>query len=96
MFGKHYMQQYYPHVSRPHQRRRRVKVIYEQPKMIIVRRYMTTFIPHTNPDQYRKQHNKALLETHTLLEWCRRLKIPERLVNRIKNTIDFYFINSNF
>jgi hypothetical protein len=57
-----------------------VIVVYEQPKVYVVRRYTKTIVPHMNPDEYEKQFNRVLLDTSALLALTRRLNIQDNLV----------------
>jgi len=85
VLGRHNIPQYYPYVPRAQPpRRRRLKIIYELPKVVVVQHYTRIIIPSVNPDAYRRQYHKVLLDTNALIDWCRRLNIPENLVNRIK------------
>jgi hypothetical protein len=62
---------------------RNVIIVYEQPKVIVVRHYTKTIIPEVNPAEYRKQFDRILLDTSTLLALARRLNIQENLVRNI-------------
>jgi len=57
-----------------------VIIVYDQPKVVVVRHYTKTFIPEVNPTEYEKQYNGVLLDTSTLLALTRRLNIQENLV----------------
>ena len=57
-----------------------VIIVYDQPKVVVVRHYTRTIIPHVNPEEYSKKFNNVLLDTSTLLALTRRLNIQENLV----------------
>jgi hypothetical protein len=57
-----------------------VIIVYDQPKVVIVRRYTKTIVSHVNPVEYQRQYNHVLLDTSTLLALTRRLNIQEHLV----------------
>lgn len=59
---------------------RTVIVVYDQPEVVIVRRYTKTIIPYVNPEEYTRKFNDVLLDTQTLLALTRRLNIQENLV----------------
>jgi len=71
------IQQYYDSTPKP----QTVIIVYEQPKVIVVRQYTRTIIPRVNPDEYCKQYDRVLLDTSTLLELTRRLNIQDNMVN---------------
>ncbi|CAF0803085.1 unnamed protein product [Adineta steineri] len=55
-------------------------VVYDQPKVVVVRHYTKTIVSHVNPVDYERQYNTALLDTSTLLALARRLNIQEDLI----------------
>jgi len=55
-------------------------IVYDQPKVVVVRHYIKTIIPEVNPTEYEKQYDRVLLDTSTLLALTRRLNIQESLV----------------
>lgn len=57
------------------------QVVYDRPKVVVVRRYTRTIVRDVNPDEYQTRFNKVLLDTSTLLELARRLNIQEYMVN---------------
>ena len=57
-----------------------VIIVYDQPKVVIVRRYTKTIIPHVNPEEYEKKFDRVLLDTSTLLALTRQLNIQQNLV----------------
>jgi hypothetical protein len=57
-----------------------VIIVYDQPKVFVVRRYIKTIIPQVDPIEYEKQYDRVLLDTSTLLALTRRLNIQENLV----------------
>ncbi len=65
------------------QKPRTVIIIYDQPKVVVVRHYTRTVVRRVNPDEYRRQYDHVLLDTATLLEWTKRLNIQENMVNKI-------------
>jgi hypothetical protein len=71
---------------------RNVIIVYEQPKVIVVRHYTKTIIPEVNPAEYRKQFDRILLDTSTLLALARRLNIQENLVRNIILFSHFLFL----
>ncbi|CAF4174902.1 unnamed protein product [Rotaria sp. Silwood2] len=56
-------------------------IVYDQPKVVIVRRYTRTIVPSVDPDQYKKQYDDVLLDAPTLMKWIRCLKIEENMIN---------------
>lgn len=76
---------------------RTVVIAYEQPKVVVVRQYSKTIVPHVNPEDYRRRFNAVLLDTSTLLALTRRLNIQDsevRCIHPIKHdplrsSIDF-------
>jgi hypothetical protein len=68
-------------------------IIYDQPKVNVVRHYTRTIIRSVNPDEYRKKYDNVLLDTATLLELIRRLNIQESMVEILKNTNSFFFFH---
>jgi hypothetical protein len=71
---------------------RNVIIVYEQPKVIVVRHYTKTIVPEVNPAEYRKQYDRVLLDTSTLLALTRRLNIQENLVRiNIHSLFSFSF-----
>jgi len=71
-------------------------IVYDQPKVFVVRHYTRTIIRHVNPDDYRSRYDHVLLDTAALLELTRRLNIQESMVNIIKTINHFFFYNLNF
>lgn len=61
-------------------------VVYEQPKVTIVRKYTRNFIRHVNPDEYRQRYEHVLLDTSTLLEITQRLNIQQSMIMPPKYT----------
>ncbi len=57
-----------------------VIIVYDQPKVFVVRHYTKTIIPQVDPKEYEKQFDRVLLDTSTLLALTRRLNIHENLV----------------
>ncbi len=57
-----------------------VIVVYDQPKVYVVRYYTKTIIPEVNPREYEQQFDGFLFDTSTLLALARRLNIQENLV----------------
>jgi hypothetical protein len=86
MVDKNQIRQY--KTSKP----RTIIIVYDQPKIIIVRRYTRTVVRRVNPDEYRQRFDQVLLDTATLLELTRRLNIEESMVK--KSTRYLLFINS--
>jgi hypothetical protein len=74
MMGRNHIHQY---TSKP----QTVIIVYDQPKVVIVRRYTRHIIHHVNPDEYRQRFDHVLLDTAALLELARRLNIQESMVN---------------
>ena len=56
-------------------------VVYEQPKVVIERRYSTRIVPCVDPGQYQQRYDSVLLDTSALLELTRRLNIDQKMVN---------------
>jgi hypothetical protein len=83
MNNKNNIPQYYDYTPRVTPKPQTVIIIYDQPKVVIVRRYTRTIIPRVNPDEYRKQFDRVLLDTAALLELTRRLNIQDNMVNII-------------
>ena len=65
-----------------------VIIVYDQPKVTVVRRYTRTVIRRVNPDEYRQKFDHVLLDTATLLEIAKRLNIQESMVNN--HIINFF------
>ena len=59
---------------------RTVIIVYEQPKVHVVRHYTKTLIPQVNPIEYEKKYGRVLLDTSTLLALTRRLNIQDNQV----------------
>ena len=59
---------------------RTVIIVYDQPRVLVVRRYTRTVVRRVNPDEYREKFHQVLLDTATLLELTRRLNIEESMV----------------
>ncbi|CAF0727135.1 unnamed protein product [Adineta steineri] len=64
----------------PKQQQQNYIVVYDQPKVVVVRHYTKTIVSHVNPVDYERQYNTALLDTSTLLALVRRLNIQEDLI----------------
>ena len=60
---------------------RTIIIVYDQPKVTVVRHYTRTFVHRVDPDEYRQRFNQVLLDTATLLELIKRLNIPEWMIN---------------
>ncbi len=71
-----------------------VIIVYDQPKVVVVRRYTRTVVRRVNPDEYRQRFDHVLLDTATLLELTKRLNIQESMVNLIE--ICFFFLLIQF
>ena len=56
---------------------RTVVIAYEQPKVVVVRHYTKTIVPHVNPEDYQRRYGHVLLDTSSLLAMTRRLNIRE-------------------
>ncbi|UJR33745.1 hypothetical protein I4U23_021172 [Adineta vaga] len=63
-----------------HHKPQTIIIVYEQPKVNVVRQYTKTFVPHVNPVEYEKRFSNVLLDTATLLDFVRRLNIQEDLI----------------
>ncbi len=72
---------------------RTIIIVYDQPKVIIVRRYTRTVVRRVNPDEYRQRFDQVLLDTATLLELTRRLNIEESMVKKIYSISFVYKFN---
>jgi hypothetical protein len=57
-----------------------VIIVYDQPRVVVVRHYTKTIILQVDPNEYEKQFDRVLLDTSTLLALTRRLNIDENLV----------------
>lgn len=64
---------------------RTLVIAYEQPKVVVVRNFTRTFVPHVNPDDYRRRFDSVLLDTSALLALTRRLNIQDSEVKTKKN-----------
>jgi hypothetical protein len=67
-----------------------VIIVYDQPKVVVVRRYTRTVIRRVDPDEYRQRFDHVLLDTPTLMELIRRLNIQESMVNKTNRYFDVY------
>jgi hypothetical protein len=61
---------------------RTVMIVYDQPKVVVVRRYSRAIIPQVNPDDYRRKFDGVLLDTSALLAMTRRLNIRDSEVRQ--------------
>ena len=59
---------------------RTIIVVYEQPKVNVVRHYSKALIPQVNPRDYERQYGEVLLDTSALLNKTRRLNIRDSFV----------------
>jgi len=73
-----------------------VIIVYDQPKVFVVRRYTRTIIPRVNPDEYRRRFDHVLLDTATLLELTRRLNIQESMVKNLKIRNHFFVFSIDY
>ncbi|CAF0955278.1 unnamed protein product [Rotaria magnacalcarata] len=80
MMDKCNSHQPYEHVPRVSQKPQTIIVVYDQPKVIVVRRYTRTIVTLTNPDEYQNQFDTVLLDTSALLDLARRLNIEENMI----------------
>ena len=60
-----------------------VFVVYDQPKVVVVRRFSKAIIPHVNPEEYQHRFSQVLLDTSALLALTRRLNIQDSQVGLI-------------
>ena len=63
-----------------------VIIVYDQPKVVVVRRYTRTVVRRVDPNEYLQKFDHVLLDTATLLELTRRLNIQENMVNKKNQT----------
>ncbi|CAF1551325.1 unnamed protein product [Rotaria sp. Silwood1] len=80
MTDQYYNSPYYDTTSKVLRKPKTTIIVYDQPKVVVVRRYTRTIIPSVDPDQYKRQFNQVLLDTPTLIEWTRRLNIEENII----------------
>ena len=86
------LQPYYPS-QKASPKQQTLIIVYEQPKVVVVRHYTRTLIPQVNPDEYRRKFDRVLLDTTTLLDLTRRLNIEENMVNKKLFLIYIYLLN---
>lgn len=58
-----------------------VMIIYDEPKIVVVRQYTRSFIPRVDPKAYNEKYENTLLDTATLLAITQRLNIDENAVS---------------
>lgn len=63
---------------------RTIIIVYEQPKVNVVRHYSKTVVPEVNPRNYERQYEHVLLDTPALLALTRRLNIRDSFVRLSK------------
>ena len=68
-------------------------VVYEQPKVVVVRRFSKAIIPHVNPEEYQNRFSQVLLDTSALLALTRRLNIQDSQVKL--TSLDRHFVHSD-
>ena len=88
MNNKNNIPQYYDYTPKP----QTVIIVYDQPKVVVVRRFTRTIIPRVNPDEYCRQFDRVLLDTAALLRLTRSLNIQDNMVNIIY-FFSFYILN---
>ncbi|CAF3109541.1 unnamed protein product [Rotaria socialis] len=80
MIDKRTSRQHYEHVPRVSQKPQTIIVVYDQPKVSVMRRYTRTIVTLINPDEYQNQFDTILLDTSALLDLARRLNIEENMI----------------
>lgn len=87
MMDKSNTARHYEHASRNLRKPKTVIIVYDPPKVVVVRHFTKTIISSVDPDEYRKKFDRVLLDTSTLLAWARRLNIQENLVKMRKKFV---------
>lgn len=72
-----------------------VIIVYDQPKVNVVRHYTRTLVRRVDPDEYSRRFDHVLLDTATLLELTRRLNIQDHMVNSIEISLNRFFSSSS-
>lgn len=61
-----------------------VIIVYDPPQINVVPSYSRTMVANVDPNEYYNEYMDSLLDTSALLDWCKRLGIPDHVVSRCK------------
>ncbi|CAF1212373.1 unnamed protein product [Adineta ricciae] len=57
-----------------------VIIVYDPPQINVVPNYSRAMIANVDPNEYYNQYMDNLLDTSELLDWCKRLGIPDHVI----------------
>jgi hypothetical protein len=90
--GEHYGLQYCEDFPQPST----TLIIYDAPQIAVVPHYSKTVVPNVDPIEYSNRYGDDLLDFSAILDWCRRLNIPEHVVTNVVLRVDFCSCKPHF
>ncbi|CAF0898122.1 unnamed protein product [Adineta ricciae] len=57
-----------------------VIIVYDPPQINVVPNYSRAMVANVDPNEYYNQYMDSLLDTSELLDWCKRLGIPDHVI----------------